>query len=66
MSLEVPRQIYNDSNCQTNPGAYHCAYLGNIADPSDDQAPTVDFTILPDEFIAQGGGGVRILWTPPW
>ena len=66
MHLEVPGQIYNDSNCQTNPGAYHCSYLGDIADPSDDQAPAVDFTILPDRFIAQGGGGVRILWTPPW
>jgi hypothetical protein len=25
-----------------------------------------DFTVIPDAFIAQGGGGIRITWLPVW
>ncbi|MDG2334991.1 MAG: hypothetical protein P8Q97_12255 [Myxococcota bacterium] len=60
LHMDLPDQIFNDVNCANNPGsAYQCDYLA-------EGGPSVDFKVLPDEFIAQGGGGIRILWAPPW
>jgi hypothetical protein len=25
-----------------------------------------EFTVTPDTFMAQGGGGIRITWAPVW
>lgn len=61
LTLGVPQQNYNDQNCAANPGGpYHCDYLAGSGNPE------VEFNIMPDEFMAQGGGGIRILWSPPW
>ena len=60
LSFDVPEQIYN------------CTIAGaSLASPLCDykragEKPSVSFEVSPQTLISQGGGGIRILWSPPW
>jgi hypothetical protein len=54
---DVPDQIYN---CTLDTSSPLCAY--KLAG----ERPSVSFAVAPQTLISQGGGGVRILWSPPW
>ena len=57
LSFEVPDQIYN---CTIDTSSALCAYK------RAGEKPSVSFAVAPQTLISQGGGGVRILWSPPW
>jgi len=57
LSFEAPDQIYN---CTIDTSSPLCAY--KVAG----QKPEVEFSVVPQSLISQGGGGIRILWSPPW
>jgi hypothetical protein len=54
---DVPDQVYN---CTIDTSSPLCAYK-RAGEP-----PTVSFAVSPQTLISQGGGGIRILWSPPW
>ncbi|HIL01188.1 MAG TPA: hypothetical protein EYG06_03805 [Myxococcales bacterium] len=57
LSFEVPEQIYN---CTLDTSSPLCAY--KLAG----EKPQVSFAVTPQSLISQGGGGIRVLWSPPW
>jgi hypothetical protein len=54
---DVPDQIYN---CTIDTNSPLCAYK------RAGERPEVSFAVAPQSLISQGGGGIRILWSPPW
>ena len=69
-SLTVPDQIYNCSIERSRLAATNAYNISGGIDAckyvADGDTPQVDFAVSPDDFIAQGGGGIRIVWSPPW
>ncbi len=61
--MELPDQIYN---CSTETTSQYCGYKAPTAQNPNGEKPQVLFRVAPDSFIAQGGGGIRIVWSPPW
>jgi hypothetical protein len=61
--LELPDQVYN---CSTETTSAYCGYKAPTAQNPTGEKPQVFYTVSPDNFIAQGGGGIRIVWSPPW